>query len=244
MAQAKYHYRSKNYTAPAAISTGYTMMLFAVLFAVLAQISSAEAQQLVAMPPVEPSLSTDGLSEPTAAWSEFCGRLPDECETDATEPPVVELDEHKWKTIVAVNGAVNANIAPLSDLVHWGTMDHWDYPDDGFGDCEDYQLLKRKLLVKAGFPRRALRMAVVLDEDRAGHAVLMVRTDRGEFILDNKREIVLPWLRTGYIFLKREGDVGHAWASLGGQSLPAIADSPTPDGQEHPWNLVSASAGR
>jgi predicted transglutaminase-like cysteine proteinase len=241
MVQAKHHYRIKNFLAPGVISTGYAVMLFTVLFAVLSQISSAEAQQSM-VPPVEPSLSIDGLSEPTAAWLEFCGRLPDECETDATEASVVELDEHKWRTIVTVNEAVNANIAPLTDLAHWGAMDHWDYPNDGFGDCEDYQLLKRKLLVEAGFPRRALRMTVVLDEERAGHAVLMVRTDHGEFILDNKREIVLPWLQTGYIFVKREGDVGHAWASLGGQSSPAIAVSQPPAGA--PLESASASASR
>ena len=30
-------------------------------------------------------------------------------------------------------------------------------------------------------------MTVVIDEQGEGHAVLMVRTDRGDFILDNKR---------------------------------------------------------
>jgi predicted transglutaminase-like cysteine proteinase len=56
-------------------------------------------------------------------------------------------------------------------------------------------LLKRKLLAERGLPRRAMRMTVVLDENRAGHAVLMVRTDRGDFILDNQRATVLPWGR-------------------------------------------------
>ncbi|MFC5086468.1 transglutaminase-like cysteine peptidase [Microvirga arabica] len=36
-------------------------------------------------------------------------------------------------------------------------------------------------------------MVVVIDEQGAGHAVLMVRTDQGELILDNKRDAVLAW---------------------------------------------------
>ena len=87
-------------------------------------------------------------------------------------------------------------------------VDRWDYPDDGYGDCEDIQLLKRKLLIEAGLPRRALRMTVVLDAVGAGHAGLMVCTDRGDFCLDNQRRAVLAWSDTGYAFIKREGADG------------------------------------
>jgi len=59
-------------------------------------------------------------------------------------------------------------------------------------------------------------MTVVIDDIGEGHAVMMVRTDRGDFILDNKRNAVLPWNQTGYTYVKREGDAGIAWASLGG----------------------------
>jgi predicted transglutaminase-like cysteine proteinase len=65
-----------------------------------------------------------------------------------------------------------------------------------------------------------MRITVVLDEKREGHAVLMVRTDRGDFILDNKVQSVLPWHQTGYVFVKREGQDGLAWASLGGAMSP------------------------
>ena len=61
------------------------------------------------------------------------------------------------------------------------------------------------LVEQYGVPKRALRMTVVIDEQGEGHAVLMVRTDEGELILDNKRDAVLAWHQTGYIFVKREG---------------------------------------
>ena len=52
-------------------------------------------------------------------------------------------------------------------------------------------------------------MTVVIDEKGEGHAVMMVRTDRGDFILDNKPNGVLPWHQTGYTFIKREGQHGR-----------------------------------
>ena len=97
---------------------------------------------------------------------------------------------------MAVNRRVNGKIKPITDKEHWGLVDRWEFPDDGMGDCEDYQLLKRRLLVERGLPRRAMRMTVVIDELGEGHAVLMVRTDRGDFILDNKTSAVLPWDQT------------------------------------------------
>jgi predicted transglutaminase-like cysteine proteinase len=44
-----------------------------------------------------------------------------------------------WQALVANNAHVNSTIKPGSDMAHWGLEDRWDYPDDGFGDCEDYQ---------------------------------------------------------------------------------------------------------
>ena len=110
---------------------------------------------------------------------------------------------------------MNGSIKAISDIEHWGVVDRWNFAEDGYGDCEDYQLLKRKRLVEAGFPHRAMRMTVVIDEKGSGHAVLMVRTDRGDIILDNRRDTVRPWRQTNYTYVKREGDEGSAWVSLG-----------------------------
>ena len=64
-----------------------------------------------------------------------------------------------------------------------------------------------------------MRMTVVIDELNEGHAVLMIRTDRGDYILDNKTNAVLPWDETGYVYVKREGQDSMAWTSLGGVDL-------------------------
>jgi predicted transglutaminase-like cysteine proteinase len=183
--------------------------------------SAAETRQLDAawIPTAE------GSAQPTDAWSEFCERSPAECAINPAEPAMIQLDERVWKTIVAINKQVNATVSPQEDVHHWGVVDRWDYPEDGKGDCEDYQLLKRRLLVEAGLPRRALRMVVVLDELGQGHAVLTARTDRGDFILDNKRDAVLPWHQTGYVYIKSEGNQSLAWVWLRHQATVTSAIS-------------------
>lgn len=160
--------------------------------------------------------------KPVAAWTKFCEQMPSECSVDNSEPAIITMTPQIWRTIVSVNQRVNAEIRPITDQLHWGVVDRWEFPDDGAGDCEDFQLLKRKLLAERGLPRRAMRMTVVIDELGEGHAVLMIRTNRGDFILDNKTSAVLPWERTGYTYVKREGQANSAWVSLGG-----VVTSPT-----------------
>ena len=106
---------------------------------------------------------------------------------------------------------------------HWGVVERWNYPDDGYGDCEDYVLLKRKLLLQAAWPRQALLITVVRDRNGDGHAVLTVKTDKGEFILDNQNPEILLWSETGYHFVKRQSQSDpNLWIGLG-DPRPAVA---------------------
>jgi predicted transglutaminase-like cysteine proteinase len=180
----------------------------------------AEALTASVLPTASAPAAAGGETRPIQAWLKFCEQHLAECAIDDREPVTVRLTRQVWQELVAVNTKVNATIAPLTDEAHWGMPDIWDFADDGYGDCEDYQLRKRQLLVDAGLPRRALRMTVVIDEKGEGHAVLMARTDRGDFILDNKIQGVLPWHQTGYIFIKRESQYGPTWISLGGAMSP------------------------
>lgn len=194
----------------------------AVALSALAHVGSAGAFPQSGLPTYGDALHTAGAAGPTPAWIAFCAQQPQECAHDPHEADTIALDPAVWKTIVDVNDHVNKAIVPVTDQDHWGVADRWDYPDDGLGDCEDIQLLKRRLLTQAGLPQRALRMTVVIDEIGAGHAVLMARTDRGDYILDNKRNAVLPWQQTGYRYVKREGSDGAAWVWLGNQAAPIM----------------------
>jgi predicted transglutaminase-like cysteine proteinase len=165
------------------------------------------------------------LSRPPIGWVEFCAEHPKECAVKSTQPRDVVLSAVAWRDLVRINDHVNRMIKPMTDLEHWGTVERWSYPDDGYGDCEDYVLLKRRLLMQAGWPREALLITVVRDKRGDGHAVLTVRTSKGEFILDNQEEKVLPWTETGYRFVKRQSQSNpNVWVSLGDpRPAPATA---------------------
>jgi predicted transglutaminase-like cysteine proteinase len=55
--------------------------------------------------------------------------------------------------------------------------------------------------------------------------VLTVKTDKGEFVLDNQIEDVLLWSETGYRFVKRQSQSDpNVWLALGdGRPAPATA---------------------
>ena len=183
---------------------------------------AVDAQTLAALPRLEAPIAAVGDARPLPAWTAFCDRYAGECAIDRTEAATVTLSPRTMALIAGVNRQVNGTIKPMTDLDHWGIADQWDIPTDGYGDCEDFQLLKRKLLAEAGLPRRAMRMTVVLDEKNEGHAVLMIRTDRGDITLDNKTDAVLPWSETGYTFVKRESQDVVGWVSLGRAASPIV----------------------
>jgi predicted transglutaminase-like cysteine proteinase len=168
-------------------------------------------------------ISTGGQARPPIGWVEFCNEHVKECATTASEPRDVVLTPKVWKDLVRVNRWVNEQIKPVTDMDHWGVVERWSYPEDGQGDCEDYVLLKRRMLMQAGWPREALLITVVRDKKGDGHAVLTVKTDKGEFILDNQAEEILLWSETGYRFVKRQsqGNPNH-WVSLG-DPRPAVS---------------------
>ena len=171
------------------------------------------------------------VSEPARApigWVEFCARQPAECTSTTTAPQNVALSRKAWRQLVQVNNWVNETIKPLSDLEHWGVVERWSYPDDGYGDCEDYALLKRRMLIEAGWPREALLLTLVRGADGEGHAVLTVTTDKGDYVLDNMSWDILLWSKIGYRFVKRQSQYDpNVWVSLG-DSAPATATATSP----------------
>jgi predicted transglutaminase-like cysteine proteinase len=162
-------------------------------------------------------------AKPPIGWIEFCNENPRDCADGPSMPRDIVLSGKAWKDLVRINKLVNDTIKPMTDFDHWGVVEKWSYPTDGYGDCEDYVLLKRKLLMQAGWPREALLITVVRDKKGEGHAVLTVKTDKGEFVLDNQEEEVLPWTETGYRFVKRQSQSDpNVWVALG-DPRPAMA---------------------
>ena len=131
-----------------------------------------------------------------------------------------------------INQWVNDTVKPMTDMDHWGVVERWNYPDDGYGDCEDYVLLKRKMLMQAGWPREALLITVVRDKNDDGHAVLTVKTDKGEYILDNQTDDIVLWSDTGYRFVKRQSQSDpNVWVALGEPRPVPLPPQPRTDGE-------------
>ncbi|MDF3814109.1 MULTISPECIES: transglutaminase-like cysteine peptidase [Rhodopseudomonas] len=156
-------------------------------------------------------------------WIELCAETPGECRGGDTQPRDIVLTQTAWTDLLRINRWVNDHIKPMTDMDHWGVVEKWSLPTDGYGDCEDYVLLKRKMLIDSGWPREALLITVVRDKQNDGHAVLTVKTDKGEFILDNQNEEVVAWTETGYRFVKRQSQSNpNIWVALG-DAKPSMA---------------------
>ncbi len=186
----------------------------------VALLQAASAQTFASYPQTASDASTKfiAVSEPTLppiGWVRFCIRHKSECKINPSTPRDVVLTPKAWMHMVNVNDQANRNIMPMTSIEHWGEVERWAYPDDGKGNCVSYVLLKRRRLIQAGWPREALLITVVRDKKGNGHAVLTVKTDRGEFVLDNEEPEILPWNKTGYRFLKRQSQSDpNRWFAL------------------------------
>jgi predicted transglutaminase-like cysteine proteinase len=133
----------------------------------------------------------------------------------ATPERLSELDE--------INRMVNKMIEPATDSEIYGVNELWTIPSDR-GDCEDFALLKRRLLMERGWPASSLLMTVVRDEKNEGHAILTARTTQGDFVLDNKNEEVRLWTQTPYHYVMRQSYINpRVWVSLDASDATASA---------------------
>ena len=187
---------------------GKGLALAAMLFGISAAVQAGESRLLYA--------SLGDTTRAPIGWVEFCAENTAQCQGGPSQPRDIVMSQTAWRDLTKVNRWVNETVKPLTDQEHWGVIEKWSLPSDGYGDCEDYVLLKRKMLIDAGWPREALLITVVRDKRGDGHAVLTVRTNKGEFILDNQNEKVLLWSDTGYRFVKRQSQEDpNTWVSLG-----------------------------
>ena len=151
-----------------------------------------------------PQMTTGGLTSQPIGHYEFCQANPVECNIRQRDNGPERMTGELWTQLVSVNVGVNAAVKPLNDIDIYGKEEVWAYPDKGIGDCEDYVLEKRRVLMRQGIPLSNLLITVLRKADGEGHAVLTVRTDKGDFLLDNLTDSVRRWDETDYRFLKRQ----------------------------------------
>jgi predicted transglutaminase-like cysteine proteinase len=128
----------------------------------------------------------------------------------------VEINANQMTVLRSTNDAVNRAIRPKSDAAGKGSGfgDDWELMPAS-GDCEDYAISKRHRLIAEGWPVRSLRLAVVKTAWGEGHAVLVVKTNEGDLVLDNLTSEIKPFQRSGLRFLKIQSeDNPRMWLAL------------------------------
>lgn len=171
-----------------------------------------------------PFMRINGPTLPPFGFVRFCETHPQECVAGPVEEARFNADADRIVELDRINRQVNKAIAPATDMELYGEVERWTLPVNGKGDCEDYALLKRHMLIKRGWPASALLMTVVRDEKNEGHAVLTARTAQGDFILDNKVDDVRPWYKVQYAFVMRQSYLDpRFWVALGPKDAPTPA---------------------
>ena len=141
---------------------------------------------------------------PPRGYLVYCSRVPGLCGDQRNE--LVWLTKARWDELVKVNDAVNSKTVAETDQDGFGLLDYWTVAA-GAGDCEDLALAKREALVKLGWPKSALLLAVAdtRGADARGapagperHVVLLAFTDQGTYVLDNLARQIVDWTKANY----------------------------------------------
>jgi predicted transglutaminase-like cysteine proteinase len=109
------------------------------------------------------------------------------------------------------------------DRETWGEIERWDFPKEvgrrKIEDCDGITLYKMRDLIKRGIPAKCLLFTIVYTEEDEGHAILCVKTDRGDFLLDNRHVKVKSYddlKELGYRFMYRtkDGKMAQNWVKI------------------------------
>jgi predicted transglutaminase-like cysteine proteinase len=190
------------------------MALFAFVFGTEGVSAGPERQGYVTVK-ASPFMSVFGETQPPYGFVRYCEANNKGCGAAEKLSEIrFQPSLERFSELDEVNRAVNHAVAPATDMEIYGVSEYWTLPKDR-GDCEDYALLKQKLLIERGWPMSSLLLTVVKDDKGEGHAVLTARTSQGDFILDNKTDEVRVWYRSGYDFVMRQSYVNpRVWVGL------------------------------
>lgn len=127
-------------------------------------------------------------------------------------------ERDQMKLLNKINQQVNRTVKKANDSDLYGQEEYWALPRlvDGklYGDCEDFALEKRRQLIAAGVPESALSLAVAVTARGEGHAVLMVSTKSGDWVLDNLTPWATPWADLNYHWVQRQVPGTGLWTSI------------------------------
>ena len=138
----------------------------------------------------------------------MCLQHPDAPECKGGGAAKVKATSTVMATLKRVNTHVNRTIKPKLDPD--GT-DVWTV-NAAAGDCEDYVLTKRRQLINSGIPAGSLRIAYVKTRRGVDHAILIVKTNGKDLVLDNLSATIKPLSQTGYRVISVSGANPLKWS--------------------------------
>lgn len=155
-----------------------------------------------------------GPVQPPYGFIRYCESNAEACAARGGAENRFQPTPERLSELDDVNRSINRAVEPATDAEIYGVSENWTLPARK-GDCEDYALLKQRILIQRGWPASSLLLTVVRDEKGEGHAVLTARTAQGDFILDNKMDEVRLWHTSGYEFIMRQSYLNpRVWVSL------------------------------
>ena len=188
-------FRGFPYARPEGGSPGHLRVCVALGLALMAALAPAHAAgqrpHLEALQSVD---APDGFSGVCARYGWACARSG---RATSAGRDVLALAEK-------VNTSINRQTREVADEVQYNLSEYWALPTALGGDCEDFALAKKQALISNGVVPEQLLLATVLDQRGNPHAVLVLRTDSGDYVLDNLTNSILAWRETGYTFLRMQ----------------------------------------
>lgn len=191
---------------------------------------------LIAIAPAAPTSALDltnvafvqtaiGTTSIPVGHLDFCNTHPSECRPNDRIVPATVLTNANWQQLVSVNAYYNQNVVPVTDQDLYKVAEFWTYPN-GYGDCEDFALAKRRDLINSGWHPSTLMISVVKEANGNGHAVLIARTDRGDLVLDNQEGAIRLWSETPYRFIKRQSQANPGqWVDMIDDRVTVVASA-------------------
>ncbi|WP_420587077.1 transglutaminase-like cysteine peptidase [Ruegeria sp.] len=156
------------------------------------------------------------VSPPPSGARQLCRQYSWACSTKAS---VAMSTQQEMLIIQRINRRVNASTRSVTDQSQYRTAERWALPTSRGGDCEDFALLKKRDLIRAGVDPSKLLIATVLDTRRNSHAVLVYRSAAGDLVLDNLTNKIKPWSSTRYLFLRMQNpQKPSGWVGVYGRS--------------------------
>lgn len=152
---------------------------------------------------------------PPMAYFQFCLRYGGECKQQRMifRGGPLRMTDERWADLREINDTVNESIAPQRNLLGLAGEEWLINP--GRGDCNDYAVSKRHLLLKRGWPARALLLSEVKMPSGEHHLVLVVRSDKGDLVLDNMTRVVKTWNKVPYKWVRMQSAANpNIWSTV------------------------------